>query len=56
MILIISSHAVAGGSGGLYNCQRHNSSLAVYGHSKTASLAASVVGIAMLFVTVAYMW
>ena len=43
-------------TGGLFNCQALNSTLAVYGHGESASLAASVVGIIMLFVTVAYMW
>lgn len=39
-----------------YNCQRQNSSLAVYGHSDSSSVAASAVGIVLLFLTVAYMW
>ncbi len=45
-----------GNSTEAYNCMIKNSSLAVYGHGNSASTAASVVGIAMLFLTVAYMW
>lgn len=41
--------------GSIYNCQRHNSTFAVYGHNEASSTAASVVGIGMLFLTVAYM-
>lgn len=54
--LISLSCSVPGSSGNLYNCQRHNNSLAVYGRNSSTSIATSAVGIAMLFFTVAYMW
>ena len=38
------------------NCELFNSTLAVYGHSHPSSLAASIVGIFILFVTVGYIW
>lgn len=39
-----------------YNCRRHDSVLSVYGHGDSSSTVASVVGIALLFLTVTYMW
>lgn len=38
------------------NCERFNNTLAVYGHSHPSSLAASIVGIVILFITVGYIW
>ena len=38
------------------NCELFNNTLAVYGHSHPSSLAASIVGIFILFVTVGYIW
>lgn len=55
-LYLVPSPPVPGSSGNLYNCQRHNNSLAVYGRNSSTSIATSAVGIAMLFFTVAYMW
>ena len=41
---------------GFYDCRLNYSSLAVYGQSNPSSLAASIVGIVILLVTVAYVW
>lgn len=39
-----------------YDCQLGNSSLAVFSQGNGSALAASIVGIVVLFLTVAYMW
>jgi len=39
-----------------YDCQLGNSSLAVFSQGNGSALAASIVGIIVLFLTVAYMW
>lgn len=39
-----------------YDCRLSYSSLAVFDRSNPSSLAASIVGIVLLFVTVAYIW
>ena len=39
-----------------YDCQLEYSTFAIYGRSNPSSLAASIVGIVILFVTVAYIW
>ena len=38
------------------DCEIFNTTLAVYGHSHPSSLAASIVGIIVLFITVGYIW
>ena len=39
-----------------YDCRRNYSAFAVYGHNNASSLAASIVGIVVLFITVTYIW
>lgn len=38
------------------DCQLHNATLAVFGQNTPSSLAASIVGIIVLFISVGYIW
>ena len=41
---------------GFYDCRLNYSSVAVFSESNPSSLAASIVGIVILLITVAYVW